>query len=125
MSLLVLRSLVLRSEALLRRVVISAFFILHYLGVQVCRILFVVVEARIETGGWTPEPRVSRASIDTSIDNLKRKSRTESVKGAGDHHPTRRGSAWPGQPRQVQFDQGKNIDYNNAISEPYRRLQKK
>ncbi len=45
---------------------VSAFFILHYFGVQVCRILFVVVEARIETGGWTPEPRVSRASIDPS-----------------------------------------------------------
>ncbi|MFH1882124.1 MAG: hypothetical protein ABIL62_05370, partial [Planctomycetota bacterium] len=66
---------------------VSAFFILHYFGVQVCRILFVVVEAGIsagcltaETGGWTPELRVSRASIDTSIDNLKRKSRTESVK---------------------------------------------
>ncbi len=27
---------------------------------------FVVVEAGIETGGWKPEPRVSRASIDTS-----------------------------------------------------------
>ena len=33
---------------------------------------FVVVEAGIETGGWKPETRVSRASIDTSIDNLKR-----------------------------------------------------
>jgi len=37
------------------------------------RISFGVVEAGIETGGWTPELRVSRASIDTSIDNLKRK----------------------------------------------------
>jgi hypothetical protein len=35
--------------------------------------LFGVVEAGIETGGWTPELRASRASIDTSIDNLKRK----------------------------------------------------
>ncbi|MFH1883582.1 MAG: hypothetical protein ABIL62_12845 [Planctomycetota bacterium] len=34
---------------------------------------FVVVEAGIETGGWKPEIRVSKASIDTSIDNLKRK----------------------------------------------------
>ena len=33
---------------------------------------FVGVEAGIETGGPKPEPRVSRASIDTSIDNLKR-----------------------------------------------------
>jgi len=44
-----------------------------------CRISFGVVEAGIKTGGWTPELRVpsgrrtgSRASIDTSIDNLKR-----------------------------------------------------
>ena len=74
------------SLLVLRRVVVSAFFILHYFGVQMCRILFGVVEAGIETGGWTPDPptagfdrnpallgRVSRASIDTSIDNLKRK----------------------------------------------------
>ncbi|MFZ2149148.1 MAG: hypothetical protein WAV28_18205 [Sedimentisphaerales bacterium] len=36
--------------------------------------------AGIETGGWKPEPRVSRASIDTSIDNLKPK--TNKSKGA-------------------------------------------
>ncbi|MFH1881486.1 MAG: hypothetical protein ABIL62_02085 [Planctomycetota bacterium] len=37
-----------------------------------CRSSFAGVEAGIETGGWKPETRVSRASIDTSIDNLKR-----------------------------------------------------
>jgi len=41
-------------------------------SIKVNPVLFVVVEAGIETGGWKPEIRVSGASFDTSIDNLKR-----------------------------------------------------
>jgi len=38
-----------------------------------CRILFGVVEAGIETGGWKFELRVSRASIDTPQDALRQR----------------------------------------------------
>ena len=60
-----------RSPSMRRRM--THLFVGLEAGIGRRRILFVGLEAGIETGGWKPEIRVSRTSIDTSIDNLKRK----------------------------------------------------